>query len=116
MPSGVGQVLHALCNKVLMETGFRFVHPDFTVLDQGESQADFETGGDELEEEFEDVVSDGHDDDAANFGAAQSKPSRGNSFPGGLLPEEKHIVKSTVKPEDWRVECERVSGDDDDNT
>lgn len=44
-PATWGQVLHALCNRVLKETGFRFVHPDFTVLDHGESQADFETGG-----------------------------------------------------------------------
>lgn len=31
-----------------------------------------------------------------SFSAAQSRPSRGDSFPGGQLPEEKHIVKSTV--------------------
>ncbi|KAF4753165.1 Intraflagellar transport protein 57, partial [Perkinsus olseni] len=82
--------------------------PDFSVLDQGQPRTDFENSmGDELEEEVEDAVSDG-EDDAEYFGAAAAGPSRGESFSNGLL-EEKQIVRSTVKPEDWRVECERVS-------
>ncbi|KAF4670168.1 Intraflagellar transport protein 57 [Perkinsus olseni] len=109
LKTGYGDtVLHGLCGKVIEKTGFRFLEPDFSVLDQGQPRTDFENDmGDELEEEVEDSVSDG-DDDAEYFGAAPPGPSRGESFAVGLL-EEKQIVRSTVKPEDWRVECERVS-------